>query len=73
MSIDLSDYEAGAKYRGDYAADLEALQERLSRILVGHIVHKKRSVVVFEGWDAAGKGGAIQRLTCGWDPRSFSV
>jgi polyphosphate kinase 2 (PPK2 family) len=71
--IDLSDYEEGPKHRGDYSEDLEALQERLSRILVAHIVHGKRSVVLFEGWDAAGKGGAIQRLTCGWDPRSFSV
>jgi polyphosphate kinase 2 (PPK2 family) len=71
--INLSDYEAGAKFQGDYASALEELQERLSRILVAHIVHKKRSIVVFEGWDAAGKGGAIQRLTCGWDPRSFSV
>ena len=73
MTIDLSQYEAGAKHKGDYSKDLEALQERLSRILVAHIVHKKRSIIVFEGWDAAGKGGAIQRLTCGWDPRSFSV
>ena len=73
MAIDLSEYEAGPKYKGDYDVDLEALQERLSRILVSHIVHGKRSVIVVEGWDAAGKGGAIQRLTCGWDPRSFSV
>ena len=73
MSIDLSEYERGEKYEGDYAEDLEALQDRLSRILVAHIVHNKRSVIVFEGWDAAGKGGAIQRLTCGWDPRSFCV
>jgi polyphosphate kinase 2 (PPK2 family) len=71
--INLSDFEAGEKYHGDYAGDLEALQERLSRILVAHIVHGKRSVILFEGWDAAGKGGAIQRLTCGWDPRNFSV
>ena len=73
MSIDLSDYESGAKYKGDYDKDLEKLQERLSRILVSHIVHKRRSVIVFEGWDAAGKGGAIQRLTSGWDPRAFKV
>jgi polyphosphate kinase 2 (PPK2 family) len=73
MTIDLSHYEEGLKYQGDYAADLEALQERLSRILVAHIVHGKRSLIVCEGWDAAGKGGAIQRLTCGWDPRNFSV
>ena len=73
MRLSLSDYEAGAKYDGDYDTDLAALQERLSRILVGHIVHRRRSVVVCEGWDAAGKGGAIQRLTSGWDPRAYRV
>ncbi|HEY0112931.1 MAG TPA: polyphosphate kinase [Allosphingosinicella sp.] len=73
MTINLSDYETGAKHKGDYEKDLEALQDRLSRILVSHIVHKRRSVVVFEGWDAAGKGGAIQRLTSGWDPRAYKV
>ena len=71
--IDLSDYEAGAKYRGNYAEDLAALQERLARILVAHIVHKKRALIVFEGWDAAGKGGAIQRMTAEWDPRAYRV
>jgi polyphosphate kinase 2 (PPK2 family) len=71
--INLSDYETGAKYPGNYDKDLEALQERLSRILVSHIVHRRRSLVVCEGWDAAGKGGAIQRLTSGWDPRAFQV
>ena len=71
--IDLSDYESGTRYRGNYSDDLEALQERLGRILVAHIVHGRRSLVVCEGWDAAGKGGAIQRLTSGWDPRAFNV
>lgn len=73
MTINLSQFEAGAKYEGDYAADLEFLQERLSRILVAHVVHKRRAVIVCEGWDAAGKGGAIQRLTAKWDPRHFTV
>ena len=71
--INLSDYESGAKYHGNYGDTLDALQERLARILVAHAVHKKRSVVVVEGWDAAGKGGAIKRLTAEWDPRSYSV
>jgi polyphosphate kinase 2 (PPK2 family) len=30
-------------------------------------------MIVCEGWDAAGKGGAIQRLTAKWDPRAFQV
>jgi polyphosphate kinase 2 (PPK2 family) len=73
MPISLSDYEDGARYRGDYADDLDALQERLSRILVSHIVNKRSAILVFEGWDAAGKGGAIQRLTAKWDPRAYRV
>lgn len=73
MSISLSDYESGTRYRGNYSDDLAALQERLGRILVAHIVYRRRSLIVCEGWDAAGKGGAIQRLTSGWDPRAFRV
>ena len=73
MTISLSDYEAGAKYDGDYKADLKALQQRLEQIQIAAIVHKARVVIAFEGWDAGGKGGAIQRLTAGWDPRSFEV
>lgn len=73
MAIDLADYEKGAKHAGDYDADLAALQKRLARIQVAHIVHQRRSVILFEGWDAGGKGGAIQRLTAEWDPRHFRV
>ena len=71
--IDLSDYESGAEYDGDYDDALDKLQKRLAHVQAAHIVHGKRSVIVFEGWDAAGKGGAIQRLTAKWDPRAFRV
>ncbi|HEX3804625.1 MAG TPA: UDP-galactose-lipid carrier transferase [Solirubrobacteraceae bacterium] len=30
-------------------------------------------LILFEGWDAAGKGGAIRRLTARLDPRHFKV
>ncbi len=73
MTIDLSDFESGAAYSGDYDADLLGLQERLARIQVAHICHKKRAIVMLEGWDAAGKGGIIQRMTARWDPRYFEV
>jgi polyphosphate kinase 2 (PPK2 family) len=73
MTINLSDFESGAPYDGDYDSDMAALQKRLDHILVAYIVHRKRAVIVCEGWDAAGKGGAIQRLTSGWDPRAFEV
>ena len=73
MAINLWDYEAGAPYEGDYKHDLEALQERLSRLFVVNHVHRKKAVIVCEGWDAAGKGGAIQRLTATCDPRAYRV
>jgi polyphosphate kinase 2 (PPK2 family) len=34
---------------------------------------RRTLLVVCEGWDAAGKGGAIRRLTQGLDPRSYQV
>lgn len=73
MTIRLRDYEAGAKYGGDYKADLAALQKRLQRIQVAHIVHDARAIVMLEGWDAAGKGGILHRLTARWDPRHFRL
>ena len=73
MTIDLADYESGAKYDGKYGDELEALQERLERVQAAHITHRQRSVIMLEGWDAAGKGGIIQRLTAQLDPRYFEV
>ncbi len=73
MTIDLGDFESGAKYGGNYDADLLTLQERLAQIQVAHIVQGKSAIIAFEGWDASGKGGAISRLTSGWDPRWFQV
>src|SRR3569832_122962 len=73
MTIDLNDYEAGKKYDGDYDRDLAGLLKRLAHLQVAHIVHRRRVVVMFEGWDAGGKGGAIQRMTATWDPRYFEV
>lgn len=73
MSIDLKDFERGDKFDGDYDDALKDVQERLARIQVAYIVYKRRAIVMFEGWDAAGKGGIIQRLTGEWDPRNFEV
>lgn len=73
MAIDLKHFEKGEKFDGDYDAALADVQERLARIQVAHIVHGKRSIILIEGWDAAGKGGLIQRMTAKWDPRFFEV
>jgi polyphosphate kinase 2 (PPK2 family) len=58
---------------------LEAAQQRLLRlrlILGGQIDRKEIGpplCVVFEGWDASGKGGAIKRLVAPLDPRHVRV
>ena len=54
----------------EYKTQLLEHQIRL-RDLAQRCYHEQQSVVlVFEGWDAAGKGGSIRRLTEKLDPRS---
>ena len=73
MTIDLSEFETGASFDGDYGDALSDLQKRLQHAQYAHIVHRKAAIIVFEGWDAAGKGGVIRRMVSGWDPRHFNV
>ena len=73
MAVNLSGFEAGAAYDGDYDDDLAVLQSRVARIQAAHIIHGRSAIIAFEGWDASGKGGAIQRLTVEWDPRYYQV
>jgi polyphosphate kinase 2 (PPK2 family) len=56
-----------------YKSEMGRLQEHV-RLLSHRAADARRSIlVVMEGWDAAGKGGAIRRLTATLDPRLFSV
>jgi AMP-polyphosphate phosphotransferase len=73
MTIDLAKFEKGRRYKGDYSKVLKSLEDRLERIQAAYIMHGKSAVIAFEGWDASGKGGAIQRLTASWDPRYYEV
>lgn len=68
-SADLSKNLSRKKYR----RKLNHLQIKI-RALGYEVYRQQRPVVmVFEGWDAAGKGGAIKRLTERLDPRSYEV
>lgn len=59
--------------REEYKKKLNELQKKLE-ILHSEIYRKRIPVVLaFEGWDAAGKGGAIKRLTSSLDPRGYAV
>ena len=55
---------------------LEIIEEKQARI---HDLHNEMyrrripMVIVYEGWDAAGKGGNIRRLTARMDPRGYEV
>jgi polyphosphate kinase 2 (PPK2 family) len=52
---------------------LKELQLKMLRIQQG-VWHKKdRVIIAFEGFDAAGKGGAIRRVTENLDPRGVRV
>ncbi|HZV01963.1 MAG TPA: polyphosphate:AMP phosphotransferase [Planctomycetota bacterium] len=58
----------------DYAKRLAAAQERFAALVLKKRFRKERSlVVVFEGVDAAGKGGAIRRLTGPLDARQYTT
>lgn len=57
----------------DYDALREEWLGRLSRATRAAFAAGRSLVFVFEGWDAAGKGGAIRRLTSAVDPRDYSV
>ena len=57
----------------DYDALREKWLGRLSRAVRAALAADRSIVFAFEGWDAAGKGGAIRRLTSAIDPRDYRV
>ena len=57
----------------EYKAQLKELQAQL-RELHNRLYRKRVPVIIcYEGWDAAGKGGNIRRITEALDPRGFEV
>jgi polyphosphate kinase 2 (PPK2 family) len=65
--------------REEEAQRLDAAQKRLLalRLTLGGLIGEREIgppvCVLFEGWDASGKGGAIKRLVGGLDPRHVRV
>lgn len=56
-----------------YDKQLETLQKEAAELVYECYVKKIPIVLAFEGVDAAGKGGAIKRLTRHIDPRSYKI
>ena len=59
--------------KDDYEAELAQLQLKMLRIQAAYRAQGRRVILAFEGSDAAGKGGAIRRLTALLDPRGVQV
>lgn len=57
----------------NYESKLKKLQEELIKMQQWVESEGEKLVVIFEGRDAAGKGGAIRRLTQNLNPREFNV
>jgi polyphosphate kinase 2 len=57
----------------NYESKLKKLQEELIKMQQWVENEGEKLVVIFEGRDAAGKGGAIRRLTQNLNPREFNV
>lgn len=57
----------------EYERQLETLQGRLARLVRKSRFGKHGLVLAFEGMDAAGKGGAIRRITHALDARQYQV
>lgn len=56
-----------------YDVELQALQARLAALQYRCYEERRPVIVACEGWDAAGKGGAIKRVIGSLDPRGYSV
>jgi polyphosphate:AMP phosphotransferase len=57
----------------EYKEQLREEQTRFGKLQQSIYEEEIPVLVLFEGWDAAGKGGAIKRLTDILDPRSYTV
>lgn len=67
--VDLSKTLSQEKYR----EKLDKLQKKVEKLHSELYRLRIPVILCFEGWDAAGKGGAIKRLTSHLDPRGYKV
>ncbi len=57
----------------DYREELRELRARLGRLQRRAHDRHYSSIIMLEGWDAGGKGGAIRRITSALDSRNYQV
>ena len=56
-----------------YEVELETLQGEMVKMQNWIVTHQKRLVIIYEGRDATGKGGAIRRMSERLNPRGLKV
>ncbi|MCI7767231.1 MAG: polyphosphate:AMP phosphotransferase [Oscillospiraceae bacterium] len=66
-------FEGKVIAREDYPAKLKKCQKELSKLHSRLYQAKIPLIIAFEGWDAAGKGGAIKRIASALDPRGYEA
>ena len=59
--------------RAGYVREITRRQIQLRELGYQVYLQKRPVILVFEGWDAAGKGGVIKRITEKLDPRGYVV
>ena len=59
--------------REDYEKQLKHEQKRLAKLELEMYLQSIPLVVMYEGWDAAGKGGAIKRVAQALDARAYHI
>ncbi len=57
----------------DYSKQLKKYQNKFYQLTWAAKQKKRSSIAVFEGWDAAGKGGGIRRMTAAMDARLYKT
>ncbi|WP_395940545.1 polyphosphate kinase 2 family protein [Bacillus sp. HMF5848] len=71
--LDAVDLSLHIETKEDYKSKLKKAQNELLHLQQDIFQQNIPCIFVFEGWDAAGKGGAIKRITEKIDPRGFQV
>jgi polyphosphate kinase 2 (PPK2 family) len=71
--LDKLAYDTAVADKKTYEKELADLQLAVLKAELRTREAKRAVVIGFEGWDAAGKGGAIKRLTEKLDPRGYQV
>ena len=59
--------------KDDYEKKLDKLQRKMAELQIKLARSNKAMILVFEGWDAAGKGGIIKRVTQSLNPRGYKT